>query len=87
MVAVVATMRGQVESHREAFLAGRQVAPVKSITLFCGAETGVLPDRPGLGEVHAGIRAAKEGRGTGDEFGERITDCGLRITDLSLIHI
>src|SRR3546814_2758760 len=48
MVAVVAAVRGQVESHRQPLLPGRQVAAVEGVAVLGRGEAGILPDGPGL---------------------------------------
>ena len=62
MVAVVAAVRGEVEGDREALLPGREVAAIEGVGLLGRGEAGVLPDRPGLGDVHGGVRPAQERR-------------------------
>ena len=53
VVAVVAAVGGQVEGHRQALLAGGQVAAVEGVGLLGGREAGVLAHRPRPGHVHA----------------------------------
>ncbi len=36
MVAVIAAMGGEIESHRQTFLARRQIATIESVGFFCG---------------------------------------------------
>jgi hypothetical protein len=64
MVGVVAAVGGQVEGHRQALLAGCQVATVEGVRLLGGGEPRVLPDGPRLGGVHRRIGPAKIGRET-----------------------
>ncbi len=59
MIAVVAAVRGEIESDREAFLARGEIAAVEGVGIFGGGEAGILPDRPGLCCVHRGVGAAK----------------------------
>ena len=59
MIAVVATVRGEIESDGEAFLTRREIAAVEGIGIFGGGEAGILPDRPWLRRVHRGVGAAK----------------------------
>ena len=59
MVRIVAAVGGQVESDRQAFLSGRQIAPIKCVAGLCGGETCILADGPGLGNEHAAVRAAQ----------------------------
>ena len=65
VVRIVAAMGGQIEGHREAFLAGRQIAPVEGVGFLGRGEARVLADGPGLARVHGGIRAAQIGRQAG----------------------
>ena len=58
MVGVVATVGGQVERHRQALLACRQVTTVEGVGVRGGGETGVLADGPRLVHVHRRIRPA-----------------------------
>ena len=60
VVAVVAAVGGQVEGHRQAHLAGGQVATVEGVGLLGGGEPGVLADGPGPVGVHGGPDAADE---------------------------
>ena len=62
MVAVIAAMGGQVERHRQAHLALRQVAPVEGVGILRRGEAGILPDRPWLGDIHGGIGPPDIGR-------------------------
>ena len=62
MVAVVAAMGGEVERDREALLSGREVAAIEGVGIFRGRETGILPDRPRLRDVHRRVGAAQVGR-------------------------
>jgi hypothetical protein len=68
MIAVVAAVGGQIEGHRQALLAGGDVAPVEGVGLLGRGEAGVLADGPGPGHVHRGVRAAHEGREAGQRF-------------------
>src|SRR5271166_1957712 len=51
VVGVVAAVGGQVEGHRQALLAGGEVAAVKRVGIRGGGEPGVLANRPGLVDV------------------------------------
>ena len=62
VVGVVAAVGGQVEGDRQALLAGGQVAAVEGVGLLGGGEAGVLPDGPGLVDVHRRVGAAQERR-------------------------
>ena len=63
VVAVVAAVGGQVEGHRQAHLAGGQVAAVEGVRLLGGGEAGVLADRPRPVGVHRSrARRARTGR-------------------------
>ncbi len=63
VVGVVAPVGGQVEGHRQALLAGREVAPVEGVGVLRRGEAGVLADGPGLVDVHGRVRAPQEGGG------------------------
>src|SRR4029453_3700228 len=52
-------MGGEIERDREALLSGGQIASVKRVGIFRGGEPGVLPDRPGLVDIHGGVGAAQ----------------------------
>ena len=62
MVGVVAAVGGEVEGHRQALLAGGQVAAVEGVGVRGRGEAGVLPDGPGLVDVHRGVRTPDERR-------------------------
>ena len=66
MVAVVAAMRRQIEGDGEALLSGREVAAVEGVGILRRGEAGILPDRPGLGDVHGRVGAAQIGRDAGE---------------------
>jgi hypothetical protein len=68
---VVAAVGGQIERDRQAFLTHGQIAAVERIRVGRGRETGVLPDGPGLVDVHRRVRAAQE-RG----------DSGIRVEEV-----
>ena len=59
MVGVVAAMGGEIESNGETLLPGCKVAPVEGIGIFRRGETGTLPDRPRLRDIHGGVGAAE----------------------------
>jgi hypothetical protein len=61
VVGVVAAVGGEVEGHRQALLAGGEVAPVEGVGLLGGGEAGVLADGPRPVGVHGGAHAAHEG--------------------------
>ncbi len=62
MIAVVAAMGGEVESDRQAFLPGGEIAPVERIGILGRREAGILPDGPRLGDVHGRVGAAQKRR-------------------------
>ncbi len=70
MIGIVAAMGGEIERDRQAFLAGGEVAAVERVGIFSGGEAGVLPDRPGLVDIHGWIRAAQIGRNAGEGLEE-----------------
>ena len=61
MIGIVAAVGGEVERHRQAFLPGREVAAVESVGIFGRGESGILPDRPGLVDIHGRVGAAEIG--------------------------
>src|SRR5690606_18543801 len=61
VVGVVAPVGGEVEGHRQALLAGGEVALVEGVGLLGGGEAGVLAHRPGAGGVHGCPGPALEG--------------------------
>eukprot|EP00968_Pinguiococcus_pyrenoidosus_P015893 scaffold1492_cov257-Pinguiococcus_pyrenoidosus.AAC.8 len=77
VVAVEATMRRQVEGHAEALLAGAEVALVELVALLRGAESGVLPNRPGSSGVHRRVRAARV----------RCHTCGVALRSHAIRHV
>ena len=70
VVAVVAAVGRQVERHRQALLAGGEVAAVEGVGLLGRGEAGVLADRPRLVDVHRRVRPAQER----DEAGLRVEE-------------
>ena len=58
-------MRGEVEGDRKALLAAREIAPVEGVRILRRGEARILPDGPGLLDVHGGIGPAQEGRQAG----------------------
>ena len=62
MIAVIAAMGRKIEGDRQALLARGEVAPVKRVGVLGGGEARILPDRPGLLDIHGGIGAAQERR-------------------------
>src|SRR3979490_1363275 len=62
MIRVVAAMGGEVERDREAFLAGGEVAAVERVGIFRRREAGILPDGPGLVDIHGRVGAAQKRR-------------------------
>src|SRR5947209_5039977 len=62
MVGVITAMGGEVERDRETLLSGGEVAPIERVRLGRGGESGVLPDRPGLVDVHRRVGPADERR-------------------------
>ncbi|GJE83164.1 hypothetical protein CJNNKLLH_4533 [Methylorubrum thiocyanatum] len=66
MVRIVAAVGREVEGDREALLARREVAPVEGVRIFRRGEAGILPDGPGLGDVHRRIGPAQVGRQAGE---------------------
>src|ERR1700691_416663 len=54
-------MGGEIESDRKALLAGREIAAVERVRILGRRKTGILPDRPRLGEVHGRVGTAQIG--------------------------
>src|SRR5713226_5426339 len=52
-------MGGEIERDREAFLPGGEVAAVERVGIFRRGEPGILPDGPGLVDIHGGVGAAQ----------------------------
>ena len=65
IVGVVAAVGRQIEGDRQALLAGGEIAPVEGVGILRRGEAGILPDGPGLGDVHGGVGAAQERRDAG----------------------
>ena len=65
MVGVIAAVGGEIEGDRQALLPGREVAAVEGVGILRRGEAGVLPDGPGLGDVHGRVGAAQIGRDAG----------------------
>src|SRR3954451_20961725 len=61
MVAVIAAMGGKVECDRKALLPGGEVAAVERVGVFGRGEAGILPDRPGLVDIHGRVGASQIG--------------------------
>ena len=70
MIRVVAAMGGEVERHREALLPGGEVAAVERVGIFRRGEAGILPDGPGLVDIHRGVGAAQIRRDAGEGLEE-----------------
>lgn len=68
VIGIVPPVGREVKGYGEPLLAGREVAPVKGVALLRRGEPGILPDRPGTGDVHGRIGAAQERRNAGAEF-------------------
>ena len=62
MIGVVAAVGGEIERHREAHLAGREIGAIELVALLGGREAGVLAHRPGPAGVHRGLGPARERR-------------------------
>ena len=60
VVRVVATMGGEIESHREPLLTRFEVGSVEGVGFLRRGEAGVLTDRPGTIRVHRGPGAPQE---------------------------
>src|SRR5436305_1983653 len=62
MVAVIATMRREIEGDRQPCLAAGERVAEEAVGLLGGREAGILPDGPGPVGVHGGAGAAQIGR-------------------------
>ena len=62
MVEVIAAMGGEVERDRKALLSGGEVAAVERVGILRRGEAGILPDGPGLVDIHGRVGAAQIGR-------------------------
>src|SRR5260370_8263670 len=58
-------MGGEIECHRKALWPRREVASVKRVGIFRRGEAGILPDGPGLIDIHGGVGAAQIRRDAG----------------------
>jgi len=56
---------GEIEGDRKSFLSGGEIAPVEGVGILGRGEAGILPDGPGLGDVHGRVGAAQIGRDAG----------------------
>ena len=65
VIRVVAAVGGEIEGDREAFLPGGEIAAVEGVGILRRGEPGILPDGPGLRDVHGGVGAAQIGRDAG----------------------
>ena len=52
-------MGREIERDRKAFLSGREIAAVERVGIFRRGEPRILPDGPGLVDVHRGVGAAQ----------------------------
>src|SRR5258708_4715616 len=59
MVGIVAAVGGEIERDRKPLLPGGEVAAVESVGIFRRGEAGILPDGPGLVDIHRGVGAAQ----------------------------
>src|ERR1035437_2634535 len=62
VVGIVSPVRGKIERDRKSPLPGGQIATVKRVGLFRSGESGILPNRPGVHDIHRAVRAAQVGR-------------------------
>ena len=83
VVGVIAAVGGEVEGDRETLLPGGEIAPVESVGILRRGEAGILPDGPGLVDIHGGVGAAQVWRDAGpgieevDAFEVRLAIAGL----------
>ena len=62
MIGIVAAVGGEIERHRQAHLAGREIGAIELVALLGGREAGVLAHRPGPAGIHRGLGPARERR-------------------------
>ena len=77
-------MGGEIEGDREAFLSGREIAPVEGVGIFRRGEAGILPDGPGLVDIHRRVGAAQIGRDAG--IGVEEVDAGEIVRAVDGFH-
>ena len=65
MIGIVAAMRREIERHRQAHLARREIGAIELVALLGGREAGVLAHRPGTAGIHRRLGPARERRETG----------------------
>ena len=65
MIEVIAAMGREIEGDRKALLAGGEIAAIEGVGIFRRREAGILPDRPGLVDIHGRVGAAQVGRDAG----------------------
>jgi len=65
VIAVVAAMGSEIEGDRKALLSGGEVAAVEGVGILRRGEAGILPDGPGLVDIHGRVGAAQIGRDAG----------------------
>ena len=58
-------MGGKIERDRQTFLAGSEVAAIEGVGILRRGEAGILPDGPGLVDIHGGVGAAQVRRDAG----------------------
>ena len=64
VIGVVAAMGRQIERHRQAHLAGREIGAIELVALLGRREARILADRPGTAGIHRGLGPARERRET-----------------------
>ena len=85
MVGIVAAMGREIEGDGQALLPGREVAPVEGVGILGRGEAGILPDRPGLVDIHRRVGAAQIGRQAGQAVDEgQALAVGRRVDRLDL---
>src|SRR2546429_234874 len=62
MIGIIAAVGGEVERDRKTFLAGGEVAAIERVGIFRRREAGILPDGPGLVDIHGRVGATQIGR-------------------------
>src|ERR1700730_1845065 len=64
MIGVIAAMGGEIERYRKTFLPGGEIATIEGVGILGRGESGILPDRPRLGDIHGGVGPAQDRRDT-----------------------
>ena len=83
VIAVIAAVRREIESDREAFLPRRKITAIESIRFFGRREARILSDGPWAPGVHRGVGSTRERRDAGDA---RIVERGRVLRGVEGLH-